>query len=100
MAVYDDLVELRVSARALLNLRVQSARDLPRRSSIMRNGMKPIFAAILATTAIATPALADDQVPPAEPSDADTGKTEPPTPPHPEPSPPQPAQADRAACRA
>ena len=47
----------------------------------MRNGMKPIFAAILATTAIATPALADDQVPPAEPSDADTGKTEPPTPP-------------------
>jgi hypothetical protein len=46
----------------------------------MRNGMKPIFAAILATAAIATPALADDQQPPpAEPSDADTGKTEPPT---------------------
>ncbi len=67
----------------------------------MRNGFKPILAAILASAAIAAPALADDQlpaqptddqvpappaddpvppVPPAQPSDADTGKTLPPTP--------------------
>lgn len=49
----------------------------------MRNGIKPIFGAILAAAAIAPPALADDQQPPpAEPSDVDTGKTEPPTPPN------------------
>jgi hypothetical protein len=44
----------------------------------MRFSTKPIFA-LLAT--VTTPALGDDQPPPAEPSPVDTGKTAPPTPP-------------------
>lgn len=48
----------------------------------MRTFKKTIFSAIVATAAIATPALADDQQPPpAQPTGVDTGKTEPPTPP-------------------